>query len=70
MPECYIVWDTYKRKLWVSNRGRATWAFPRNAVLSWEASEGKQFNKPGGRYQIHSASIVRGMLVDSEELKG
>ena len=70
MPECYIIWDTYKRKPWVSNRGRATWTSPRYAVLSWESSEGKRFNGRAGRYQVHSASIVRGMLVDSEEYVG
>jgi hypothetical protein len=64
----YIVWDTYTRNPWVSHRGRASWAGPGHAVASWEATTAKNFYKQR-RYQVHEATLVRGLLVDTKEVK-
>jgi hypothetical protein len=68
IPLVYIVWDTYKNRLWVSPRGRCTWAGPGHAKASWENHEDRNFHKQA-RYQVHEATLVRGLLVDTKEVK-
>ncbi len=59
----FIVWDTLKRKAWVSPRGRITWAEAGNARKAWETHTKKMLVNQY-RFQIHEAQIVRGDLVN------
>jgi hypothetical protein len=67
IPLQFIVWDTHKSRLWVSPRGRATWAGPGHARSSWEVHTGRNFTKQS-RYQVHEATLVRGMVIDTKEV--